>query len=82
MPAVTWLLLRESLCSLNARLDGKRFIRVHRSAIVNIDLVQELGAIDGRSFVVLQNAVVVPVSRRQRPKLIGSLRQPGRQALT
>ena len=66
-------LIRESLGSLESRLDAKRFIRVHRSAIVNMDLVQELKAINGRSFVVLQNSERVPVSRRQRPKLISSL---------
>jgi two-component system LytT family response regulator len=34
--------IRETLTRLEARLDGERFVRVHRSAIVNLDRVKEL----------------------------------------
>jgi two-component system LytT family response regulator len=43
-------LLRESIKSLEGRLDPARFVRIHRSAIVNIDFVREIhreGRTDG-----------------------------------
>jgi len=41
-------LLRESIRALEAKLDATKFIRLHRSAIVNIDHVREIHR-DGRS---------------------------------
>jgi hypothetical protein len=35
-------LLREALGRLEARLDGERFVRIHRSTIVNVDRLREL----------------------------------------
>ena len=35
-------LIRETLGSFEARLDAARFVRIHRSTIVNIDRVREL----------------------------------------
>ena len=34
--------IRRTLTELEARLDPKRFFRAHRSAIVNLDRVQEI----------------------------------------
>src|SRR5215470_16131691 len=39
-------LLRESLTSLEGRLDPDRFVRTHRSAIINVDCVREVGRTD------------------------------------
>jgi two-component system LytT family response regulator len=41
-------LLRESIKALEAKLDPNKFVRLHRSAIVNIDHVREIHR-DGRS---------------------------------
>ena len=41
-------LLRESIRALETKLDSKKFIRVHRSAIVNLDHVREIHR-DGQS---------------------------------
>lgn len=49
-------LLRESIRNLEARLDPERFVRIHRSAIVNVDFVREIhreGRTDG--WVLLEN---------------------------
>jgi two-component system LytT family response regulator len=67
-------LIRESLASLEQRLDQLRFARVHRSAIVNLDRVAELRNKDGETTLVLRNAVHVPVSRRRRARLARRLR--------
>jgi len=63
-------LLRESLMSLEARLDTRRFARVHRSAIVQVDRVRELRGCE----VVLRNGSRIPVSRRKRGVLARLLR--------
>ncbi len=58
-------LVRESLASLEHRLDANRFVRVHRCAIVNLDRVRELHKRPGASFLVLSGGGRVPVSRRR-----------------
>jgi two-component system, LytTR family, response regulator len=63
-------LLRESLASLETRLDPRRFARVHRSAIVQIDRIRELHGEE----VVLRDGVHVTVSRRRRAAIEGLLR--------
>jgi two-component system LytT family response regulator len=57
--------LRESLDALERRLDPDRFRRVHRSAIVNLDHVAELGrAPSGAWRARLLDGTLVPISRR------------------
>jgi two-component system LytT family response regulator len=67
-------LLRETLTSLEARLDARRFARVHRSAIVQLDRVRELRTTLYGGEVVLRNGSCVPVSRRKRAMLQNLLR--------
>jgi len=68
-------LIRESLASLEQRLDQARFVRVHRSAIVNLDFVSELRNKEGETLLVLRSGVQVPVSRRRRARLTRLIRQ-------
>jgi two-component system, LytTR family, response regulator len=63
-------LIRESLASLEQRLDGARFVRAHRSAIVNIDRVRELRDESGETMLLLYKGVRVPVSRRRRARVV------------
>jgi two-component system LytT family response regulator len=65
-------LLRESLTSLEERLDPARFIRVHRGAMVNIARVRELRS-TGADVVVLQDGTKLPVSRRRRAALVAAV---------
>jgi two-component system, LytTR family, response regulator len=62
-------LLRESLASLETRLDPHRFVRVHRSAIVQIDRVREVKAAPGGDEVVLRDGTRIRVSRRKQAAL-------------
>lgn len=64
-------LLRETMQALEQKLDPTRFLRVHRSAIVQLSRVRELR--DATSEVVLQSGVVVPVSRSRRAALSAAL---------
>ena len=67
-------LVRESLTSLEQRLDRKRFVRTHRTAIVNIDRVNEVCKKTGETILVLQSGTRIPVSRRRRARVIKLLR--------
>jgi len=60
-------LLRETMNGLEARLDRRRFARVHRSAIVNLDRVLELHPLfHGDWALVLRGGVRLTLSRTYR----------------
>lgn len=62
--------LRETMAGIQAKLDGRGFARVHRSAIVNLDRVREIEPFDtGDARAHLLGGGVVPVSRRYRQGL-------------
>ena len=67
---------RGLLGSLDASLDSRRFIRIHRSAIVNIDVVHELRQdAHGDYVAVLRDQTEVRVGRRFRARLQARLGQ-------
>jgi two-component system LytT family response regulator len=69
-------LIRESLASLEERLDPTCFVRVHRSAIVALDRVRELRSPGlGEWMVVLRDGTRVPVSRRRREQVAEAIRR-------
>jgi Response regulator of the LytR/AlgR family len=71
------LLYRAALNNLAERLDPIRFIRVHRSAIVNIDSILHLEPISHGEFeVTLKNRERLRVSRTYRARLEKRLGQP------
>ncbi|HEX7829571.1 MAG TPA: LytTR family DNA-binding domain-containing protein [Thermoanaerobaculia bacterium] len=60
-------LVRETMASLEARLDPARFVRISRSSIVNADRVRELQPMfNGDFVVVLRDGTKVAGSRRYR----------------
>jgi two-component system LytT family response regulator len=61
------LILRETMKDLEKRLDPRRFQRVHRSTIVNLDLVRQVKPhTNGECFLVLNSGSEVKVSRSYR----------------
>lgn len=61
------LVLRETMKDLEKRLDPRRFQRVHRSTIVNLDLVRQVKPhTNGECFLVLESGAQVKVSRSYR----------------
>jgi two-component system, LytTR family, response regulator len=61
------LILRETMKDLEKRLDPRRFQRVHRSTIVNLDLVKQVKPhTNGECFLVLESGAQVKVSRSYR----------------
>lgn len=63
-------LLRETMARLEARLDHERFIRIHRSTIVNIDRVRKLiPAFAGDYAVVLADGTKLRLSRGYQERM-------------
>jgi len=66
----TSYLIRESLQNLESELDRELFVRVHRSAIVNIERVRKLlVGPEGAFSIVLQSEAQVPLGPTYRGKL-------------
>ena len=62
--------LRETMAGIERKLDGQPFARVHRSAIVNLDRVQQIEPFEtGDARAHLRSGATVPVSRRYRQAL-------------
>jgi two-component system LytT family response regulator len=63
-------LLRETMNALETRLDPARFLRIHRSTIVNIDRIQEFQPLfHGDYAVLLRDGTQLTLSRGYRQKL-------------
>ncbi len=66
----TEYLLRETMAGVERRLTDQSFVRVHRSAIINLDRLAEIRVHDtGDGEARLHTGVRVPVSRRYRNAL-------------
>lgn len=63
-------LLRETMAGLEERLDPKKFLRIHRSTIVNVDRIRELQQqFHGDYVVILDNGQRLTLSRSYRDKI-------------
>lgn len=68
-------LMRETMARLEARLDARRFVRIHRSVIVNIDRVRKLApSFAGDHTVVLRDGTNLRLSRSYHERLAGLLK--------
>ena len=68
-------MLRETMSRIEARLDARKFIRIHRSAIVNVDCIKELRPFfRGEYVVVLRSGRKLTLTRGYRPRLEEILR--------
>ncbi|MDQ2076094.1 LytTR family DNA-binding domain-containing protein [Marinimicrobium sp. ABcell2] len=62
--------LRETMANLEKALSTQGFARVHRSAILNLDRIQEIETLEsGDARACLNDGTQVPVSRRYRQQL-------------
>jgi two-component system LytT family response regulator len=63
-------IMRKTMKELDQQLDPRKFVRVHRSAIVNINYVQKLiSHISGEYHLILSNGSELKVSRSHRDKV-------------
>lgn len=66
----------DSLTNLEAKLDPARFVRVHRSSLVNIERVAELQPwFHGDGILIMQGGARVTLSRTHRARLSTALKQ-------
>lgn len=69
-------LMRETMARLEARLDPKRFIRIHRSTIVNIDRLRKLSpSFAGEYAVILHDGTKLKLSRGYHERIGALLKQ-------
>ena len=69
-------LIRETLANLEVQLDPERFVRIHRSTIVNLDRVQEMQPwFHGAFVVILVDGTELRLSRSRREHLQTLLQQ-------
>jgi two-component system LytT family response regulator len=60
-------MMRESMVTLESQLDPRRFVRVHRSAIVNVDQVREIQPwFSGDQVLIMRSGAKVKLSRTYR----------------
>jgi hypothetical protein len=69
--------LRTSMAALEPRLDPARFVRVHRSYMVNLEHLAEIEPLEsGDARLLMRDGSRVPCSRRYRPALRGRAGEP------
>jgi two-component system LytT family response regulator len=68
-------LLRETMNTIEGRLDPERFVRIHRSRIVNVEQIQEMQPwLNGEYSILLKSGVRLNLSRGYREKLQNRLK--------
>jgi two-component system, LytTR family, response regulator len=68
-------LLRETMTATSQRLDPNRFVRIHRSRIVNLDYVREIRPLWGGDYsVLMRDGTELTMSRTYRASLQAALR--------
>ena len=66
----TWHLLRETMKHLEAQFDPARFVRIHRSTIVNVERIKELQPyFRGEYVVILHDGTSLKLSRGYKDHL-------------
>ena len=70
-------MVRQTLSTMETQLDPKKFVRIHRSAIVNVEQIKELQPLfSGEHSVHLENGTKLTLSRNYKDKLFGILGKP------
>ncbi len=67
-------LIRERMARLEQRLNPEKFVRIHRSTIINIDHIQELHPLfSGNHLVILRDGTELNMSRTYNEKMMSLL---------
>lgn len=67
-------LMRESLQGILERIDQSRFMRVHRTAIVNLSMIGSIKpGSDSEYKAILKNGIEIPLSRRRYQEVLKAL---------
>jgi len=64
--------LRTTMAGIEPRMDPNKFLRVHRSYMVNLDFIKEIEPLDtGDARILMKDGNMIPCSRRYRAALKG-----------
>ena len=75
--------IRRTMISMETDLDPRKFIRIHRSTIVNIDRIKALRPlISGHVIVELDNGSTLPLGRSYRRKLSPQIQKMGESGMS
>lgn len=67
-------LIREKLSAIETKLNPEKFVRIHRSTVINVEQIKELHPLfNGDQVIYLRDGSELVVSRTYRDKLISSL---------
>lgn len=70
-------MVRQTLSSMESQLDPKKFLRVHRSTMVNVDRIKELQPLfNGEHSLILEDGTRLTLSRKYKDKLFKLLGRP------
>lgn len=62
--------LRTTMAAIEPRMDPHKFVRVHRSYMVNLDFIKEIEPLDtGDARILMKDGSMIPCSRRYRAAL-------------
>ena len=62
--------LRSTMAGIEPRMDPSRFVRVHRSYMVNLDFIKEIEPLEtGDARILMKDGSLIPCSRRYRAAL-------------
>src|SRR5437588_845876 len=70
-------MVRQTLSAMEEQLDPRKFVRVHRSAMVNTDRIKELQPLfNGEHSLILEDGTRLTLSRKYKDKLFELLGKP------
>jgi two-component system, LytTR family, response regulator len=70
-------MVRQTLSAMEEQLDPKKFLRIHRSTIVNVDRIKELQPLfNGEHSLILEDGTRLTLSRKYKDKLFELLGKP------
>ena len=73
------ILVRDSLRALADSLDGRGFVRVHRSAIANVSCIRKIEPLaSGDQRLTLSDGTVLKVSRTHRARVVKAVGEQSR----
>lgn len=71
------LMVRQTLNAMEGQLDPKKFLRIHRSTIVNVDRIKELHPLfGGEHAVIMEDGTKLTLSRKYKDRLFELLGKP------
>jgi two-component system LytT family response regulator len=70
-------MIRERMSQLEAKLDPLKFVRIHRTTIVNVDRIKEMNPLfNGDQLITLRDGRQLTMSRTYRDNLRSLLEGP------